>query len=80
MSKRGGRRDGAGRPQKYGEPTQTVGVRIPYSLYRTLQQYAGQQGKSLSDVAVEALQKDLDRVLQEEREQREELLRLAEDL
>ena len=77
---RGGRRKGAGRRPKYGEPTQTTGVRIPYSMYTTLQQYAKKRGKSMSDVIVEVLRKELDRALQEERDQRAELLRLAEGL
>ncbi len=35
---RGGWRDGSGRPKKYSEPTKTISIRVPASLYDDLKE------------------------------------------
>jgi hypothetical protein len=49
----GGKRKGAGRKPKHGEPTRTKGVVLPESLAEWAE---SQPGKSFSDVVVEALE------------------------
>jgi hypothetical protein len=39
MIKHGGKRKGAGRKSKYGEPTETISFRVPLSLIGTITKY-----------------------------------------
>lgn len=52
-SGRGGKRKGAGRKPKHGEPTRTKGVVLPESLIEWAE---NQPGKTFSDVVLEALE------------------------
>lgn len=49
----GGIRKGAGRPQKFSEPVKVKGVKLPESLVQWME---SQEGKTFSDVALEAIQ------------------------
>jgi hypothetical protein len=51
-SNHGGKRPGAGRTQKYGEPTKTVSFRVPISLIPEITAYVE---KRLSIAAKEAI-------------------------
>lgn len=53
-SGRGGRRKGAGRKPKHGEPTRKVSVMVPESLYEWAE---SQAGKTVSDVIIESMVK-----------------------
>ena len=49
---RGGKRKGAGRKPKHGEPTRIKTVAVPMSLI----EWAESQGKSFSEVVISALE------------------------
>lgn len=49
----GGKREGAGRPQKFSEPVKVKGVKLPLSMIAWAE---SQEGKTFSDVVCEALE------------------------
>ncbi len=53
----GGKRNGAGRPNPWGEPLRKVTVRIPERLYGALDRYAEAHGHGLSYVIVTILKR-----------------------
>jgi hypothetical protein len=57
----GGKRPGAGRPEKYGEPTITRTFSLPESVSDKLDRLAEATERSASEVAAELLTKGLKR-------------------
>ena len=53
----GGKRNGAGRPNPWGEPLRKVTIRIPERLYDALDRYAEAHGYGLSHTIVSILKK-----------------------
>ena len=54
---RGGKRDGSGRPIKYGDKTVTKSFRIPESLDQRIQKKADKNDISWSELVIKSLKK-----------------------
>lgn len=52
MSPRGGKREGAGPPLKYGEPTRMVSLRLPASAADRLRTEAERRGLSQTELLI----------------------------
>ncbi len=52
---RGGKREGAGRPNPWGEPLLKITIRLPSTIYRKLQARAGKRGVTFSHALTEIL-------------------------
>lgn len=57
MAKMGGRREGAGRPNPWGERLRKVTIRMPESLYLLIVERARRKDKGLSYTIVATLQR-----------------------
>ena len=56
---RGGKREGSGRPIKYGEKTVTKSFRIPVSLDQRIQDKADKDDMSWSELVIKSLSRSI---------------------